>query len=93
MAVGSCRGNEGDGRISTVLEKKSQRQNVLQAMRLTLKTVISSSRTSSRSCQEPLGMETTFKIVPMSSKEKKEEKERKIGFVPSFSASGVWVCR
>lgn len=34
---------------------------------LTLKTVISSNRTSSRSCQEPLGMDTTFRIVPMSS--------------------------
>lgn len=33
---------------------------------LTLKTVISSNRTSSRSCQEPLGMDTTFRIVPMS---------------------------
>lgn len=34
---------------------------------LTLKTVISSKRTSSKSCQEPLGMHTTFSIVPVSS--------------------------
>ena len=74
MAVGSWRQRttkEEEGvittqRTATPVRRDGGLTGAGSRGRPTLNTVISSSNTSSRSCQEPLGTDTTFITVPMS---------------------------